>query len=264
MPFRRLFVDIETSPNVGYFWQSGYRQSIPYQNIKKERAIICICWKWADTKGIESLTWKDGDDGPMLRKFVKMLKDADEIVTHNGDMFDLPHIRTRCLFNGIPIAETFTSVDTLRIARHRFKFNSNRLDYLGRFLGLGTKIQNPPDLWDRVMEGQKSALSDMVTYCKRDVSLLEAVHDKLTGYSRAATHLGVATGSDRLSCPHCGGTHTKVDKTTTTAVGTLRRQMNCKGCGRYWTVADGTYRGVMAARKLEEKRAQLMKDLRGK
>jgi hypothetical protein len=54
---KRLFFDIETSPNVGFFWTAGYKQNISHDNIIKERAIICICYKWAGEDKIYSLTW---------------------------------------------------------------------------------------------------------------------------------------------------------------------------------------------------------------
>ena len=43
---KRLFFDIETSPNIGFFWSSGYKINIPFENILKERAIICIAYKY--------------------------------------------------------------------------------------------------------------------------------------------------------------------------------------------------------------------------
>ena len=44
---KRLFFDIETSPNIGLFWTAGYKLNISPDSIIKERAIICICYKWA-------------------------------------------------------------------------------------------------------------------------------------------------------------------------------------------------------------------------
>ena len=256
MAFRRLFVDIETSPNIGYFWQPGHKVSIHHAAIKHERAIICICYKWADRAKAESLTWKQGDDGDMLRKWAKIVAHADEVIAHNGDKFDFAHIRTRCLSHNIPLKETYTQVDTLKIARYRYKFNSNRLDYLGRFLGVGGKMETAPDLWDRVLNNERGALKEMTDYCKRDVLMLEQVYEKIANYSRAYTHVGVAADGDRLSCPHCGGIHTKVDKTKVTSVGTIRRQMTCKSCGRYWTVADGVYRSVMKVREMMKRKGE--------
>jgi hypothetical protein len=69
----RLFFDIETSPNIGFFWQSGYKLQVPYTNIIKERAIICICYKWENDKKVYSLNWdKDQCDKQMLIDFIKI------------------------------------------------------------------------------------------------------------------------------------------------------------------------------------------------
>ena len=93
---RRLYFDIEVSPNVGLFWQSGYKQNIDYQNIIKERAIICICYKWEDDKEVYEVHWdKKQDDKKLLIEFIKIANQADELVGHNGDRFDLPWVRTQ-------------------------------------------------------------------------------------------------------------------------------------------------------------------------
>jgi hypothetical protein len=68
---KRLFFDIETSPNIGLFWTAGYKQTISPDNIIKERAIICICYKWAGEKEVYSLTWDSKqDDKKILEKFI--------------------------------------------------------------------------------------------------------------------------------------------------------------------------------------------------
>ena len=42
---KRLFFDIETSPNIVYSWRTGYNLTITTENIITERAIICISYK---------------------------------------------------------------------------------------------------------------------------------------------------------------------------------------------------------------------------
>ena len=54
---RRLYFDIEVSANVGLFWQSGYKLQIGTENIIKERAVICICYKWEDDEDVYYLQW---------------------------------------------------------------------------------------------------------------------------------------------------------------------------------------------------------------
>jgi hypothetical protein len=68
MKRKRLYFDIETSPNIGLFWSAGYKQKIDYSNIIKERAIICICYKWEDEKQVHSLNWdKNQSDKKLLQ-----------------------------------------------------------------------------------------------------------------------------------------------------------------------------------------------------
>ena len=83
---RRLFFDIETSPNLALIWRPGHKISVSYNSIVRERAIICVAWKWEGERKIQSLTWdQKQDDAGLLRKFVPVMHEADEIVAHNGD-----------------------------------------------------------------------------------------------------------------------------------------------------------------------------------
>ena len=115
---KRLFYDIETSFNVGIFWRTGYNLTINPGDIIHERAIICICYKWEGEDEIHSLTWsKNQCDKAMLKQFIKVMAQADEIVAHNGDRFDLKWVRTRALFHGIDVMPTVKTIDTLKWAK---------------------------------------------------------------------------------------------------------------------------------------------------
>lgn len=237
---KRLFFDIETSPNIGLFWQAGYKQKIDYQNIIQERAIICICYKWEDDKEVYFLTWdrKQNDKG-MLEKFIEVANDADELVGHNGDKFDLAFIRSRCLFHKIPMFPTYRTIDTLKISRSKFRLNSNRLNYIAQYLGIGSKIKTEFDLWKQVLlENDKTALERMVKYCKQDVVLLEKVYKHLSIHVEPKTHYGVLFGQGRGSCPECGSDDIVVNNRRTTATGLVKLQMRCNTCGKYHTKTD--------------------------
>jgi len=237
---KRLYFDIETSPNIGMFWSAGYKQRIDYSNIIKERAIICICYKWEDEKEVYSLTWDSKqNDKKMLEDFIKVANQADELVGHNGDKFDLTWIRTRCLYHGIQMFPKYTTIDTLKVARSKFRFNSNRLDYIAKFLGIGSKIKTEFNLWkDIVFNKDKKALDYMVKYCKMDVSLLEQVHKKLSTHIDKKTHYGVIFGQDRGSCPECGSDDLTISKRRTTASGLKKIQYKCKTCNHYHEKTD--------------------------
>lgn len=183
---RILFFDIETSFNLVCSWQIGRKISLSPENILSERKIITICYKFSDSDKVQSLTWDNSqNDKKMLEQFSKVMDSADIICGHNSDAFDTKHIRTRAIYHNIPLSSKFNSIDTLKVARSGFKFNSNKLDYLGQFLGEGQKISTGGlQLWkDVVLKGDKAALNKMVDYCKGDVELLEKVYNRLQAYA---------------------------------------------------------------------------------
>jgi len=250
---KRLFFDIETSPNIGFFWSAGYKLNIPYDNIIKERAIICICYKWEGEDKVYSLQWDENqNDKEMLEKFILVANDAKELVGHNGDKYDLPWIRTRCLYHRIPTFPNYTTIDTLKSAKSKFYFNSNKLDYIAKFLGLGQKIHTGFDLWKNIiLNKDENALKEMMIYCENDVILLEKVYNELSTYIPAKTHHGVIQGGEKFTCPECGSYNMVYSKKRLTALGTSRIQTQCKECGKYHTVSEKTYQQLLIYKENE-------------
>lgn len=182
-PKRRLFFDLEVSPNIVFSWSVGRDISLTHDSILRERAIICVCYKWEGDSMVHSIEWKKGDDKELVKRFAKIIDSADEIVTQNGDAFDVKWLRTRCIHHNVPLSPKFNSLDTLKMARAGFKFNSNKLDYMGKFLGAGGKIKTDFDLWkDITLDNCPNAMKEMVDYCKMDVVRLEQVYQRLQGY----------------------------------------------------------------------------------
>jgi hypothetical protein len=238
---RRLFFDIETSPNVGIFWRAGFKQTITPDSILGERSIICICYKWQGEKKVHYLTWnKFKCDKAMLKAFVKVANSADEIVGHNGDRYDLSFIRTRCLFHKIPMFPNYVTLDTLKLARSKFMFNSNKLDYIGQFLGEGKKIATGGlSLWKSILLNNcPVAMGKMVKYCQQDVNLLERVFIRLQPHFLPRTHYGVKNGGIKSDCPECGSDDLKIAQRRVTASGINKVQLQCKSCGQYHTVPE--------------------------
>ena len=245
MGIKRLFWDIETSPNVVLTWRCGYKQTIQPHQLIKERAIICICYKWEGNKKVYSLQWDNGDDTNMLREFSKVIEEADEVVAHNGDNFDLKWFNARCLICGVDPVPLVKTVDTLKIARKHFYFNSNRLDYLGKLMFGNGKTSTDFDMWKKIaLDNDEKALNKMVRYCKHDVVILENVWSKLRDYETPATHAAVndsGDNRDRWKCAHCGDSNVRKSKTRVTAKGMVQHQMKCNECGRYYSIANRAF-----------------------
>jgi DNA polymerase III epsilon subunit-like protein len=248
--FRRLFADIETSPNVVLSWRCGYDINIAHDNIIKERKIICIGYKFEGDKKVQILRWdKDQDDRKMLEAFLEVAKEADEIVGHYLDRFDLPWIRARCLILGLDPLPLLKTVDTKAWASKYFYFNSNKLDYLGEVLGFGKKIKTDFDLWkDIVLHKSQKALGKMCTYCARDIDLLEKVFLKLQGCTKPKTHVGVLNGGEKWSCPFTGSTDVQHEKLRVTSTGTRQHQFFSRTAKKYYQVSDTAFKEYMAYR----------------
>lgn len=237
---RRLFFDVEASPNIGIFWRAGFKQTIDPFGILKERTTICICYKWEDEREVYALTWdRKQDDKKMLAKFIEIASQATELIGHNGDKYDLKWLRTRCLFHRIDMFPKYQTLDTLKIARSKFMFNSNKLDYIARFLGFKGKIQTGHDLWKRVfIDNDQRALEEMVKYCKRDVVELEKIFKAMSPHVEPKVHYGVLFNGHRGDCPHCGSDELVRQCVRTTATGIKKIMYRCKTCFHYHTKTD--------------------------
>lgn len=235
----RIFLDIETAPLVVYSWSIGRKVSLSYENILTDRRIICICWKTEGQSKVNSLSWENQNDKKMLLEFAKVISDADELVGHNIRGFDLGIVKARCAFHEIQTLPKYTIVDTLSLARSNFRFVSNRLDYLGQYLGVGEKIETGGfNLWKEVLQNSIPALNRMIKYCKGDVELVERVYNRILMSVPHKTHAGVLEGNGKWSCAKCASTEVKTSKKKITASGAIQWQMNCKSCGGYYTISD--------------------------
>jgi len=246
----RLFIDIETSMNDGRFWRTGRNITLTPENITKERQIICIAWKWSHKKKVHCIDWyygrgKEGEDAEfptdkyMLKQFIPIMLEADQTIAHNGERFDIPWIRGRCLIHRIPCPHVMDTLDTLKGMRSKLKLNSNRLDYASKLLGFQGKTETGGlQLWHAVMDGKVTALKKMKNYCRDDVLRLEEVYNSIESYVPHKTHVGVSNGKPRWTCPRCGSETIHSNGPIVLASGTIKYKMHCQSCGGYYRISS--------------------------
>ncbi len=210
---------------------------IPHENIIQDWYVICGCWKTLGEKKIHAVSVLDDpdrfakspiDDYHVVKTLRDMMAGYDILVHHNGDKFDVKKINARLIYHGLEPLPPLLTVDTLKEARRVAAFTSNRLDYLGKFLGLGGKDKTSGGLWLRVLSGCIKAIKEMVKYNKRDVDLLEKVYLKLLPYMK---HPNVNRCG--ASCPKCGGHDIQLRGFATTRNGTVHQRTQCKKCGAW-------------------------------
>jgi DNA polymerase elongation subunit (family B) len=232
--------DIETSHNLIAKFDLREEFTNP-ANVIQERYIICAAWKELGAKRTYAVSGLDDpkrfkthphDDKHVVTTLHGVLSAADAIVAHNGDKFDLRWLQGRMLFHGLPPLPPVKSIDTLKIARKAFFLNSNRLDYLGTYLGLGGKTSTPGGLWLDVLKGSKKAVRTMVEYNKRDVELLEQVFLKIRPFSTTALNYQLFALDN--GCPHCGSERFVACGYRYTTTQAYRRFL-CRACKRWFS-----------------------------
>ncbi|MEL7422985.1 MAG: ribonuclease H-like domain-containing protein, partial [Bacteroidota bacterium] len=125
-------------------------------------------------------------------------------------------------------------IDTLRIAKREFRFDSNKLEYIAKVLGVEEKDQHKEfpgfELWAECMAGNPKAWKEMRLYNVQDVITLEQVYLKLRPWATNHPNVMVNKDSEEHACPKCGGTHLHRRGYQYTNTGKYQRYQ-CTDCG---------------------------------
>jgi len=232
---KTLLLDIETAPNLGYTW-GKYEQDVV--KFVHEWYIMCFTAKWLDSGKTVTMALCDfaeydqdsRNDKKLAEELHKLLDEADIVVAHNGDKFDLKRIHSRFVVHGLTPPSPYKSVDTLKVVKKYFGFNSNKLNDLGEMLNLGTKIDTGGfSLWEDCMNGNKAAWKKMKAYNKQDVNLLEKVYLRVRPWM---TNHPLADHSHDINCHVCSRTTVQKRGYTFTKVSRYQRYQ-CQDCGSW-------------------------------
>ena len=231
-----LLLDVESTPNVAYVW-GKWEQNVLGDFIR-ERQIICFAWKWLGEKDTHVLSLpmfprnyrqNMSDNSALIQKLHKLISEADIVVGHNVDKFDDKIANTDFIINGLVPPPPHRTVDTLKVARTKFGFNSNKLDDLGVRLGLGRKLKHTGfSLWVGCIHGDPKSWRMMEQYNKQDVVLLEKIYLKLRPWM--TNHPTVWL---KESCPSCGSN--KVQSRGFSILKSLRRRRFSCECGQWFS-----------------------------
>jgi hypothetical protein len=219
---RILLYDLETMQNIVASFQLWSRGglSIPHQNVIQEKYIVTASWKWLGERKVHAVATTDFpelyDKNPhsdlmVVKKLYDVMMQADIIVAHNGDQYDVKYLNGRILLNGLPPLPPIRTVDTKKVASRMFLLNSNRLDALGKMLGLGRKLHTDGQWWLDILLGpdekRRKAIKQMIRYNKQDVLLLEEIFNKLRPFMPDYVNRQLYTGERGIQCTKCGSTH---------------------------------------------------------
>lgn len=192
--------------------------------------------KWLGEDGIFYEDNRKDNDKRIVERICYLLNEADMVVAHNGDNFDLKQIRARAVVHGISPPSPVKIIDTLKIAKNEFGFASNSLEYLTTILGCkikkgGHKKFPGFELWLECLKGNKEAWEEMKEYNIDDILALEELYEKLRPWDTRHPNLAVyAENKEDIVCPKCGESHIQWRGYAYTNVGKYARYQ-CQACG---------------------------------
>lgn len=181
-----LILDIETLPMEVYAW-SMWNQNFGLEQVKQFTTILSWSAKWMGAPE-ESVMYQDvrneknvRNDKSILDELRSLLEEADCVITQNGVKFDIPKINSRLAIHKFKPYTKPKQIDTLKIAKSVFGFDSNKLEHLTDLFCVKYKKSKHKkfpgfSLWRACLEGNKEAFKEMEEYNKIDVLSLEELY----------------------------------------------------------------------------------------
>lgn len=231
---RVLILDVENSPNIAYTW-GKYDQTV--QVFKRESHLMSVAWKWLGEKTIHCKALPDFpttykrdkfDDTALIKDLWPVLNEADVMIGHNVDRFDIRKINRAYLKQHIRPYSPFTTIDTLKEIKKIGLFNSNKLGDICEYLFGVKKIKVDFKLWLDCLEGEPRAWAKMKKYNKNDITLTEMLYLHLRPWIKRHPNVS-ETG---MSCPNCGGTSV-IRRGWARQIAFKRRKYQCMSCGHW-------------------------------
>jgi len=213
-----LLLDIETSPLEAYIWQKEvWKAKVNEEKLISDWFIISYAAKWLNEEEIISgvLTPEEvieENDRRIVGELWDLFNEAEIIIAHNGDEFDIPNIKSRFIVYNMMPPIPYKTIDTLKIARREFGFTYNSLNALANKLNLETKLEVNFKLWRESKRGNPDALKEMNEYNKVDVLVLESVYLALRPWSKNSPNMNLYNETEERQCPICGSTHITEEK----------------------------------------------------
>jgi DNA polymerase III epsilon subunit-like protein len=228
-----LLLDIECAPTCAYVW-GRWDNNVSQKQVVHEGYLLTYSAKWLGASTIVSNRIVEaGDDEQLVRELAELMNQADLVVAHNAQKFDIPLIKTRMVALGMTPPSPSKIVDTLRIAKAEFRFPSNSLDSIAAYLGLPRKMSHSGfELWTRCMAMEEEAFNEMLEYNVQDVVVLEEVYMRLRHWSKTHPNVALYTPAGKPRCVCCGSEDlTTIEKKYFTGTSEYN-VLKCNSCGK--------------------------------
>ena len=230
---KTLLIDIETRPNLAWVW-GMYQQNVSPGQLERPKEILCFAAEWLEEpyKPVFLADWNVGRQG-MALGVRALLDEADAVITYNGDKFDLPHLRSLMLIEGLTPPSEYRSIDLYKTMK-QFELPFRKLGYVTELLGLESKTETGGfQLWKDVMAGDPEALQTMEAYNRNDTTIMRELYYRLLPWIKNHPNRQLIDGGD--GCPRCAASGSLEKRGfRVTQVGKYQRY-RCTRCGTWST-----------------------------
>ena len=239
MTAKILILDIETAPNIAYVW-GAWKQNVGQNQWVSKSHIMSFAAKWLDNDEVYYQENRTSNDAALVKSLYDLLDEADIVVAHNGNKFDLPVIIGRGVVHGYSPPSPYFVVDTLLTARRELRLVSNSLANLCEQLNLPRKSGHKKypgfELWLGCLRNEDEAWAEMRDYNIADIVSLEALYLRLRPYMRFHPNVVRAVEGEAVACPKCGSENIQWRGYYYTASGICYRRFVCLECGGWGRV----------------------------
>lgn len=219
-----LFFDIENTPLVSYTW-GLYDQNVVY--MEKDWELLSVAYSWGEKGAIQSIDRQgQKSDLNITKDLWKLLDKADVVIAHNAKAFDVKKANAKFAEHRLGPPSPYHVVDTLTIARSKFKFTSNKLDDLARRLDVPRKLPHSGiSMWLGCMAGVASDWKLMIKYNKQDITVLRDVYEILAPFAKGIPNKGDGCSCGSFNLQRRGVAHTRKHSYA---------QYKCNDCGKWF------------------------------
>lgn len=231
-----LIFDIETSANLGYVWGKWETNVIEF---KEEWHMLCYSYKWLDEKTTHVVALPDfpgykkdkKNDMQLVKSLWELFDQADVIVAHNGNSFDIKMSNVRFAKHKLGVPSPYKQQDTKLIAKKYFRFLGNSLNDLAKFFGFGEKVKHEGfEMWLSCDNGDMKTWAKMKKYNKQDVVLLDKIYNELRAWTKSP-----CKSNTNGFCPDiaCGSDKLQKRGTEVRKGGVRYQRLVCLSCGQW-------------------------------
>ncbi len=229
-----LTLDIENAPMLSWHW-GLWQQNIgrPMRTDGDRSYMMTVAAKWLHDDEIFYYETRTEDDSKITAEILKLVDEADIVVGHNAQKFDMKKINAYAILNNINPPSPYRVVDTMLIAKKHFAFEQNTLEYLSGALCTSAKSAHKKfqgfELWKACMQGNEEAWQEMKHYNIQDVLVTEELYLRLRPWAKGHPNVVTASESTEARCASCGSLNLKEAGYSITNVSKFRRY-KCTDC----------------------------------